>query len=1106
MRARAPMQLILDPDVNPGDPIGSEVVLNYDEDDFNLKNGKLKTVDLNITGQGAIGVREADWTLGEDDKKLRVIRLDVSEDFQQTGGVLAIRNQGNGRIPFFQIGSGLSSNGLFTFDGAQTLSVPFIKLTESFVLSGNYAATCSYVLQAYQSQVGSGIDISEAINSRRIVSVRCEPSSLFVNGANQLEVKIDPSGGLKKDPGLGLDTRLDPSGCIKVDPGLGMDVRTEDMSLSKVAGVLQVNLSETQRALTKVADGITVNVDPSGSLKIDNVLGLDTRLHPTGAIENVTGMGLKWKPDPLGPLFCDLGGADLRLAPVSGLMKGTQGLSVQVDPTGALSIDGSLGLDIRVDGLTITKSLAGLQGNYRGDVDGDITVTPAGIILCNISTGAGLQKIGTVISLLPEVEDKLNQVDDALDAAEGAQNTANNAKTIADTAAETAGELADKLGDLSSVIDTVGDLSKQIGIAVGTSALTSATVTALSATALGVLAKSQAQALIASKVGAATGIAAAFAGAFGVLGGLIGGSIGKKGNTINHISNNTYNIGTIKEKDTDDEEDTYLYGFTLGCGSDYNIDLYPDRALNPATFMPLLNSGLQPVESNSIRTGQLTIVGDLGVAGNVHAINMFIDSKPVATQEFVVSKNYLTSVSLTGFATESYVNNRGFITSAALSPYLTIAAAANTYVTIPSLTTTLNSYVTNTNLSTTLGSYVTNANLSTTLGSYVTNSSLTSSLSAKQDILLPGKGIIKTGSTISVHEIQSLTDLSVTRNLVSSGDIYGDNVPKLYPPVPLPAPPTPEQTNTSTLTSAAYGNGPYVTTQSSAPSNNWATWSWYRSLTGAPGSQFSSESRYVSGTSYGLEGGTTNISTTNVQIKRGFISSAPFKKLDALPRDIATMSIGGVNYPVLKAGSVTLTITISQCWVNSQSAASLIHNWGYSILRNGSYGDTVRLSFTMGGQGVLSSSVRNWSGSITVLDGDVIIPFYSITGSSSSGSYNCGSTWSQFKIEGKEALNSTTGLYIGSVSTTSDAVVCKGEYIQVQYPYPLKLRSWEYTAQLGHPETFVICASHDGTTWTTLYNQANPLTWTTDSQTFVVNSPIHYSYYRFVCLTTTGYN
>ena len=217
-------------------------------------------------------------------------------------------------------------------------------------------------------------------------------------------------------------------------------------------------------------------------------------------------------------------------------------------------------------------------------------------------------------------------------------------------------------------------------------------------------------------------------------------------------------------------------------------------------------------------------------------------------------------------------------------------------------------------------------------------------------------------------------------------------------------------------------------------------------------------------------------------------------------------SIGGINYPILKAGSISITIGISSCWVNNQSSLSLVHNWGYSILRNGSYIDSSRISFTMGRQGVLSPNYRTWSGTITVLDGDGILPFYSIGGNSSTGSYNCGSTWSVFTLSGGAVLNAVEGIYDGAVSTTSSGTVYKGEWIQVQFPYPLRLQRWVYTPRSGMPSRFLIIASNDGTNWTTLYNQSTALTWTSAAQTFNINNDLHYTHYRFVCVSTTSYS
>src|SRR6478609_5902154 len=722
----------------PGNPVkiiyddtedaGAEVLLDYHEDDFKVEDGKLETIEPTWKGFGALkvgGISDTDFLdefLEEDldVPKLKAVRLQTTSDFSQTTGKLQIAPKGIGQIPYYTL-SGLGADeGLYYNSVSNTLSTNRILLQTSFMLTPNDVPTKAYLSQYIQAaEVLSGLDLLEEIpgTNRRELKVRTNPFSMRVNATNQLEVN---TGNTMKQDADGIDVKHDLS--IKEDIAFGIGVNVDNVTIqvgpNGIMGNYQV-MYPLQRAMNEISLQIDENSMQVGPL------GLAAKLSKTGALQVEPGLGIGIKCDPLGPMFRDLAGLDLRLAPVSGLMKASKGLSVQVDPTGALSIDGSLGLDVRVDGVTITKTTAGLQGNYRGDVDGDITVTPAGIILCNISAGRGLQKIGTAISLLPEIEDKLDQVDDALDGVEEAKNTANNARTVADnasdlanTASKTASDLANKLGDLSSVVDTVGDLSKQVAISIGTSALTSATVTAISAAALGAIAKSQAQALVASKVGAATGIAAVFSGAFGAIGGAIAGAFGKKGNTVNHISNNTYNIGTIKEKDSDDEEDTYLYGFTLGCGTEYSIDLYPDRGLNPCTIMTLLGSGLLPVESTNSRTGMLTVVGGLGISGNIHAgKDIFANGLKVATESYVTGMNYLTSSSLTGYATQTYVTSRGYITSSALTPYLTSSSASSTY----------------------------------------------------QPIITAGTGLTKSGNTLSVNAIQTqittvgtLTDLTVT--------------------------------------------------------------------------------------------------------------------------------------------------------------------------------------------------------------------------------------------------------------------------------------------------------------------------------------------------------
>ena len=69
-----------------------------------------------------------------------------------------------------------------------------------------------------------------------------------------------------------------------------------------------------------------------------------------------------------------------------------------------------LGWDVRKNDLTIGKELGRLVCKLKGDVDGEITLTPMGVVRCNIMAGGKLQKIGTVISFLPEVEESIDKV------------------------------------------------------------------------------------------------------------------------------------------------------------------------------------------------------------------------------------------------------------------------------------------------------------------------------------------------------------------------------------------------------------------------------------------------------------------------------------------------------------------------------------------------------------------------------------------------------------------------------------------------------------------------------------------------------------------------
>ncbi|KAJ3052126.1 hypothetical protein HK097_006850 [Rhizophlyctis rosea] len=539
-----PIKIEWDQQKNPNDTLGGTLFLDYEEDDFNIEDGKLKSVPLNITGQGAIDVRKADWSLGEDDTKLRVVHLDVSEDFQQTGGRIAIRNQGNGRVPFFQIGSGLSSNGLFTFDGAQTLFVPYVKLLQSFLLPNDYAASVAFVHFAYQSGMETSIDTSEPISNRRVVRLRTDPQTLFINAANNAEVRLDPTGSLKKDvsginllinptggifntPGVGVRLKVDVSGAVMLDPtaNYALDVRVDGVSVKKTAGTLNVNLSETDRGLQQLADGLGVRTQTMDPIKS----GFD-------------GLFLQLSPDD------------------SCLAKTTSGLEVMVSPDSPLRKE-ILGLDVALNpDMTLIKTLAGLGGNYKGEAP-DITVA-GNMIICNITATGKLQKVGSVISMVPEVEEANDKADDLADSLDDVTSKLDDA--IGDITDMT-GQIDNLANNLASVAENVMSTSAQMGTAAAAGAVGGGVSSGLALTAAGKMAQNGIQTLISQNAAKDIGGGLAAASLAGVLGGLLGALSGKK-------TYNTYVIGDqgISNSGVPEGGTEPVWGYSISQG--YNWD------------------------------------------------------------------------------------------------------------------------------------------------------------------------------------------------------------------------------------------------------------------------------------------------------------------------------------------------------------------------------------------------------------------------------------------------------------------------------------------------------------------------------------------------------
>lgn len=105
--------------------------------------------------------------------------------------------------------------------------------------------------------------------------------------------------------------------------------------------------------------------------------------------------------------------------------------------------------------------------------------------------------------------------------------------------------------------------------------------------------------------------------------------------------------------------------------------------------------------------------------------------------------------------------------------------------------------------------------------------------------------------------------------------------------------------------------------------------------------------------------------------------------------------------------------------------------------------------------------------------------------------------------------NASTGVYAGSVSTTTSGTTVNGEWIQLQIPYKLYITSYQVhtnAANVGaganayFPKSFYLCASNDGTTWTTIDNRSNLTCNTNGFNYFTVPTliTIGYSYFRLV--------
>lgn len=97
--------------------------------------------------------------------------------------------------------------------------------------------------------------------------------------------------------------------------------------------------------------------------------------------------------------------------------------------------------------------------------------------------------------------------------------------------------------------------------------------------------------------------------------------------------------------------------------------------------------------------------------------------------------------------------------------------------------------------------------------------------------------------------------------------------------------------------------------------------------------------------------------------------------------------------------------------------------------------------------------------------------------------------------------DSTSGAYVGAISTTVDGATVQGEWVQIQTPVPFKLYNYTLTDTGPREKQWTLAGSTDGASWTSLDAQ-NIATPVAGSITYVVSASKNAcSYFRFIVQT-----
>ena len=514
-------------------------------------------------------------------------------------------------------------------------------------------------------------------------------------------------------------------------------------------------------------------------------------------------------------------------------------------------------------------------------------------------------------------------------------------------------------------------------------------------------------------------------------------------------------------------------------------------------------------QSTSSTTGALTVAGGVGIAGNLYANNLFINTNAVATQAYVTGLGYLTTA--TAASTYQPIITAGTgLTKSGNTLSVNVAQTQITSLgTLTSLTSSGNVVIT-----------------STTESSSSTTGALQVAGGASINKNLRVGGITQSSSTTS-GALQVAGGVGIVGNAYIGGSVvipYSATLPYIN---------LIRDDGIGLLQILAVNTGPSSYVRFTAGSggigrivfHNGTSDYWNMSsssiTTTAPMSLTSTLA--VSGN---MTASGTNVDFPNLK-GLNYLSSGGIRLYSNFSDGFSYIQSGDSNRTVgsftpmkfAPLGSTVSILTIAADNVRIDATNDTLSSTTGALQVAG--GATIAKSLTVG-YGIKADE--------TPMQYPPILPLTAASTNITTASYGNGtyvasastisnSFWEAYNgfretsghpWSSTAAYDGTTGVYSGAVTTTDvNATVHTGEWLQLQMPAPKVIRSFTILPRLdfpaGSPKTFTLLASNDGTTWTLIFDQSTALTWTNNvSKTFTVTNLSSWTFFRIVVKSTVG--